>query len=287
MLGCISPKTNTISNHEKYYSLIKSAICSKLSYHNLQTLKIIISNKRAQTTFIEHVTRSIFENINHLRYISSSPESNEDCQLYVWTQNGTAYVTFRGTSSIQDVMADLRICQHNLKNKVKIHAGFFQQYTSIEQELMQYLDSYDMEYDKIHVCGHSLGGALSQLACVFLARRYAHKKICCHTFGSPRVGNKHFVKAFSMSVHQHYRCVNKEDFITMIPPRMKMWSHPNNMCICFDKNGKHTVIKHDRWMYRPFTFKGCICKDHSINTYLERLCNIYLDKKELCTMKME
>jgi predicted lipase len=49
--------------------------------------------------------------------------------------------------------------------------------------------------------GHSLGGALAQLAAIDIARgaqqQLLHVKIFCYTFGSPRVGNHAFAAEYN------------------------------------------------------------------------------------------
>jgi len=79
---------------------------------------------------------------------------------------------------------------------------------------------------ELFVCGHSLGGALSQLLAFQLASgghldEHA-KSITAITFASPRVGNREFKKAFQeleeRYIIRHLRVSNEGDIVPAIPP---------------------------------------------------------------------
>ncbi|KAI5437255.1 hypothetical protein KIW84_023393, partial [Lathyrus oleraceus] len=69
----------------------------------------------------------------------------------------------------------------------------------------------------IYMTGHSLGGALAILLALELSSNQLAKRgvisITMYNFGSPRVGNKRFVKVYNEKVKDSWRIVNHKDII--------------------------------------------------------------------------
>ena len=108
-----------------------------------------------------------------------------------------------------------------------------------------------------------------------------------YTFGSPRVGNRDFVKEVKKDGVKHYRFVNNNDVVTTIP-----------FPIRFAHSGELTYINHYgnirkmtpwqrtkdkfRGRWRAFKkgqpFDGVF--DHSVNLYYEKLKNVQTSQGE-------
>lgn len=153
--------------------------------------------------------------------------SPEDAQVYVWKIDDTIYVTFRGTSSIKDVIKDLNIKRTRICGKIKVHKGFYTQFKSVQIKLTKLLMKMTTDVKRIVFSGHSLGGALAQIAAAYYGDVFEELFIACYTFGSPRVGNSHFVEWFTKSVDDHVRIAHDRDPIPMIPS-MFYWVHTEN-----------------------------------------------------------
>lgn len=69
---------------------------------------------------------------------------------------------------------------------------------------------------QVYVAGHSLGGALSTLAALTVARRTRFKEPLLYTFASPRVGDPTFAAQFAALTV--YRIANSEDLVPSVPP---------------------------------------------------------------------
>lgn len=68
-----------------------------------------------------------------------------------------------------------------------------------------------------------------------------------YNFGSPRVGNAAFARAYNQSVPNSWRITNKLDMIPRVP-RLMGYSHIGTSCSVtpggtFEVNGKKVVIK--------------------------------------------
>lgn len=199
----------------------------------------------------------------------------QDCQAVFWRTKEKLYLTFRGTTSKKDILTDLDIRRTCIKDKIKVHTGFFKQFTSVEQTIRDCLDR-NKDATELYICGHSLGGALGYIAAAHFGEMYPDFKIICHTFGSPRVGNKAFADWFNKNVHEHIRVVNKQDPVPMIP-QAHIWTHCTHSCLELKNElGQFKTIDVDTpWYKRLFKLVTDMdIEDHNLDIYIERIKSI-------------
>ena len=181
---------------------------------------------------LECCEMSYKENIKNFKgYECKLLQSDEDAQAYVFQMKDTTVIAFRGTSSYMDAFTDLNAFSTILpsfffvkssvtnNNDIKVHAGFLKQYISLRKQILE-----NIKREKIIVTGHSLGGALSQIAALELS---SFADLSCITFGSPRVGNKEFAKFLSEKVPNNLAIVHKLDPIPQLPSFWGWWKHPS------------------------------------------------------------
>ena len=136
---------------------------------------------------------------------------------------GTAYdkywvVAFRGSEETgpEDWITDLKFIKQNYAydtpyKGLKIHSGFMGAYQSIRPVV---IDRVKKASSKDIVCtGHSLGAALATLAAFDIKNTLPDKDVSCFTYGSPKVGNDNFAKAYNALVPNTYRFVNGPDLV--------------------------------------------------------------------------
>ncbi|CAK0771966.1 hypothetical protein CVIRNUC_003915 [Coccomyxa viridis] len=134
-----------------------------------------------------------------------------DTQVHVsWIESGTAVFSFRGTESTQDGLQDLKLIRRNIDflarscPGAKAHTGFLQQFAAVIDDEKPHLHlgkalaelSGGRQPNRVICTGHSLGGALATLGAAWSAIEYPDADVRCITFGSPRVANRKFKKAF-------------------------------------------------------------------------------------------
>ncbi|KIJ04799.1 hypothetical protein PAXINDRAFT_94278, partial [Paxillus involutus ATCC 200175] len=74
--------------------------------------------------------------------------------------------------------------------------------------------------------GHSLGGALAELDCMFMALNLPpNVPIKGVTYGTPRVGNPAWATLFDATVSDFQRINNEKDIIPIVPGRSWGFSH--------------------------------------------------------------
>eukprot|EP00887_Chlorella_sp_A99_P002580 scaffold6.g2580.t1 len=71
---------------------------------------------------------------------------------------------------------------------------------------------------RVICAGHSLGGAVATLVSVWAALQWPAADVRCFSFGSPKVGNSKFVRAYQTLVGMRVRVVNGADPVPNLPP---------------------------------------------------------------------
>ena len=131
--------------------------------------------------------------------------------------------SFRGSSSAQDYIIDTNIFMSSMQeigNNAMVHSGFYSQFNSIKYEVLSSVFTFVRKRPLSHIVfvGHSLGGALATLCAAATKALLSDKvMVTCETFGSPRVGNAHFVRFFNSNIEHSTRVVNGNDIVTMSP----------------------------------------------------------------------
>ncbi|KAL0041862.1 hypothetical protein WJX79_007144 [Trebouxia sp. C0005] len=157
-----------------------------------------------------------------------------------WLEGGTAILAFRGTQTAQDGLQDVKIVRQSIDHLQKMfpgtqaHSGFLQQFAGVcrpdvpEKNMSSVIEqlSGGRVPTRVLCCGHSLGGALATLGATWAALQYPQADIRCITFGSPRVGNKAFKRAFHTLVGTSLRLVHGGDPVPVLPPAF-VYHHVN------------------------------------------------------------
>ena len=141
---------------------------------------------------------------------------NREAVAYVGAPTAEdAFVAFRGTSDVHDLLDDFTALQVRIGDKRAVHRGFYR-YTLklwyyIEQLLHEWVHQWGIK--RLLLTGHSLGAAAAVL-CAHLI--YENDKGLfdlvkdVYLYGCPKVGNKYFVR--------HYRSILGD----------RTWQHQNN-----------------------------------------------------------
>ena len=193
------------------------------------------------------------------------------------------FITFRGTEpkQITDILADAKAWRKPAREKGLVHFGFAQALDKVYDKIVHWIDEQKLDDATITCTGHSLGAALATI----MASRLDANEL--YTFGSPRVGNRDFVKEMKKDGVKHYRFVNNNDVVTTIPfpirfrhsgklvyinhygniRKMTPWQRTKDKCRC-----RWRSFKKDQ------TFDGVF--DHSVNLYYEKLKNVQTSQGE-------
>lgn len=141
-------------------------------------------------------------------------------QAYLLKNAHDIVVVCRGTepTEFKDIKADLDARMVPSSTGIgKVHRGFKKSVDNIWPDLQTQLKVFGKER-KVWCTGHSLGAAMATL----LAYRLQRTEDCPNpkalfTFGSPRVGNKTYVKQIESIGLLHFRFVNNADIVARVP----------------------------------------------------------------------
>jgi hypothetical protein len=254
-----------------------------------------------------------FNNANDTDILSefSKPNfysSGLDAQCFTTTYRNYLFVVFRGTESNQDILTNLNFIPHHMKEininnkKPYVHKGFLQQFRSllpfITIDFNNFISNFNnsttynndltdfnnnnhnnnnhnyIDNPYIIFTGYSLGAALATISSLYFGYKY-NLNIDCFTYGSPKVGNKHFVELFNLFVSNNFRYVNQEDPVTFIPFKgFNNFFHTGPMLL-LDRN--NNIIKSNNSSLF-FLFKKFFCKLCSNNPFIYHNSDIYYHK---------
>jgi len=134
------------------------------------------------------------------------------------TELKALFVSFRGSSSIQNWIDDIqvrKIYPYDDAN-IAVEKGFYKGYQNIQSDVFDALETIKNKYSttKLLLTGHSYGAAQATLMAFDTLDSY---DLLLYTYGSPRVGNKYFVNYFNTSTSL-YRITHYYDVVPHVPP---------------------------------------------------------------------
>jgi triacylglycerol lipase len=202
-------------------------------------------------------------------------DKKTDTQAFIAMKGKSLYVVFRGTSSKKDAQNDVSIDKVPfIVEGDKVHIGFKSSWDGVKEIVLKTIHKMTGRYDKIVVCGHSLGAAVATLCAYNLSHVYNDPIECC-TIGSPRVGNKTFKNNYDSRKIKTLRIVHNNDVVTHSP--FIGYYHVNYMLrIDNEGNIKKFMIDWERaWNYIKSMFTGKNIKDHMTDGYISSLNKWY------------
>ncbi|KAG2037861.1 Alpha/Beta hydrolase protein [Suillus americanus] len=113
-------------------------------------------------------------------------------------------------------------------SNVKLHSGFADEHARTARTILKEVKSLISQYNakSVTLVGHSLGGALAEIECVFMALNLPSSiAIKGVTFGTPRVGNPAWAALFDSLVPDFQRINHKKDIVPIVPGRELGFSH--------------------------------------------------------------
>ena len=234
---------------------------------------------------------ALFAQISRISYLDGKPAKkifkqlgfikhkfieNDGAQAHIIEDESNLVFAFRGTEPTQfnDIAADLKAWKMKSRTAGRVHDGFFDE----TNKLWPMIENYPINKKKIWICGHSLGGAMATIC----ATRLCSASPMLYTYGSPRVGDRRWLK--NNNSINHHRFVNNNDIVPKVPLAMMGFKHQGLQCyINYYGNIRHPTFwqkTKDQFRARRRAwskgkpFSGFT--DHSISRYSQKLLDLYL-----------
>ena len=211
----------------------------------------------------------------------------DSSQAYVLWDDENFIVAFRGTetSEVKDILSDAKIWKSRAWEGGKVHSGFKGYVDEIWADIKMLFFKHGTNEEtkktkNVYFTGHSLGGAAATIG----AARLGTFSTGCYTFGSPRVGNRKFVKSIFCPV---WRFRNKRDLVSRVPTAFFGYAHAGKFCYIDEKGVLRIgavsfarLFKDSIKSLLNFTL-GDGLLDHSISDYCKHInnCDKVLVKK--------
>ncbi len=143
-------------------------------------------------------------------------------QVYLFDFGSSLTFVFRGTEeNWQDYSTDMNFWHRSI-NGLRGHAGFFNAYKWVAEHIDNYLATLPVSSRRNHqtksitLAGHSLGGALAQIAAHELSDKINLKHVV--TFGAPRVFNALSSQKYDKKLKvKTYNIIYNQDFVSGLP----------------------------------------------------------------------
>lgn len=150
--------------------------------------------------------------------ITEITDEKTETNAYLAEKDQYIVLSFRGTSSLKDFITDVDIRKTSPDwANGDIHRGFARALDSVWPGIKEQLGRSGQQEKKLWVTGHSLGGALAQLAALRLTKS-GYRVQAVYTFGTPRIGNKAFVADYDRRVGKRtFPHINRNDLVTRVP----------------------------------------------------------------------
>ena len=254
-----------------YRGCALSAVRSKIAYLSYEDVKRLWLTPTGNPLF-----KNVFEGV------VDEPKYYEDVasglNAYSWLQDTTLHFVFRGTSCATDVKIDIdqrRVQLFPDNPHILVHRGFCEQLQAIQSHMLMEIKQQNSVIDVVHFSGHSLGGAVATLAAAVVAATGC--RVICHTIGSPRVGNKAFIRWWSKLVPDSVRIQNFKDPIPLFPLN-GFYTHVHG-ALEINDSGAVPIPDDIPWYYRflrlPFEiYWRNPFANHACDLYIERLVKL-------------
>jgi hypothetical protein len=208
---------------------------------DLAILSLVAYNQRIECINGDTITVPEGYKLEEVIYQQVDPSFDSGCKddpkkipvAFIATKDDNIYLSFRGTATFSDAIADTQIEEepftffnHGPATNAKVHKGFNTLYKAIREPIFNKIEALSNEmvdgalkYNTLYITGHSLGAALAVLAVPDLKEGIENlPPVVMYNFAGPSVGNPDFVDLYTHAVNVSWRVANTNDVIPKLPP---------------------------------------------------------------------
>ena len=136
-------------------------------------------------------------------------DQKDEVAFEVKQDNGITIIVIRGTANAENVQSDIDVrLVDDTRTGIQLHKGF----RDASLGIMEIIDRDHTVEHTVHITGHSLGGAISQILGMWLHKRGHNVQV--FSYGSPKIT----YQVMSGGQPTHWRVVRTSDPIPFTPP---------------------------------------------------------------------
>jgi len=136
-------------------------------------------------------------------------DQKDEVAFEVKQDNGITIIVIRGTANAENVQSDIDVrLVDDARTGIQLHKGF----RDASLGVMEIIDRDHTVEHTVHITGHSLGGAISQILGMWLHKRGHNVQV--FSYGSPKIT----YQVMSGGQPTHWRVVRTSDPIPFTPP---------------------------------------------------------------------
>ncbi|KAF2744698.1 alpha/beta-hydrolase [Sporormia fimetaria CBS 119925] len=160
------------------------------------------------------------------------------------TTNQLIVVAFRGSRSVRNWIANVQFPEvaTTICSNCEASQGFWNSWLEVQTRVLNAVNTARVQYPsyKVVVTGHSLGGALAQLAAGVLRSRGINADL--YSYGAPKVGSAALANYLtSTSRGATYRVTKKNDPVPRLPPALLGYRHTSPEYYLTNANGVYVT----------------------------------------------
>ena len=272
MTNILNPNYSHFESTATNYSLFNAFMlveASQLAYESERTIKNAVRETWGMKA--EFISKT---DEKHLIF-----NRNIDTQAFIAGNDKDIIIAFRGTEPINFTdwktnfqLGKLAVPLANSNQKVHVHEGFWQALDLVWNDIIEGIRTFQDRGQSIWLTGHSLGGALAQLAAFRLSQSSDFSFSGLYTFGQPRVGTSGFARFSNRSYkNKFFRFVNNNDLVTFVPPFF--WGYRDTGQLYYLTADRKIVKDGLPWLKaikdRIVGIRDIFAIDHDIQTYVD------------------
>ncbi|KAG9307679.1 hypothetical protein G9A89_023244 [Geosiphon pyriformis] len=196
---------------------------------NLETSQTFSNQLFNDFTKFAHYSRAAYCNFDGVRNWDCGEDCDEDCDAL----SGSHFRCKAWDSSLcWNLCTDVKFLfvDYPLASNAKIHRGFLEAYQSLNEDVVEQVQSLIKTYlsFSVRVAGRSLGGALSVIFALDLKNQIpslvSNQNFFIYTYGQPRIDNNVLAKYIDSQISVN-RITHTSDLLTHIPSRLFGYQH--------------------------------------------------------------
>ena len=185
-------------------------------------------------------------------------------------KNNKCYVVLSGIDPGTFIKSASKLLYYN--HKVTNDKGIYIPFINRAVEVAKIISQYSNQYTTVYI-GHSLGGAILTALSAYI------KPQMLITFGSPKVGNKHFVRVLDEVKLSHFRFTCCNDDIIMLPLVPTLCHHGVEIYINYYGHVREsTKFQKLKDYIRAKTSLIQVSAAHNIDNYYVKVLKAYKDE---------